>query len=317
MTAHHRTAAVLGTGIIGAPVARNLRKAFAVRAWNRSRSAVEPLAAEGIHVAETAAEAVSGAEVMITVLTDAAAVRQVLEAAAPAPGTVWIQLSTVGDTDTAELADLAAELGLVFYDAPVQGTKQPAELGRLVVLAAGPESERATATAVFDAIGSRTLWIDEKPGAATRLKLALNSLVFALTHGIAESLSLVEALGVDPRLVVEAVSGGPLDSGFFQAKAGATLSGDLTPAFSITNAVKDARLIVAAADRAGIAVDVTAAGLDRFRRAADAGHGAADMAASHLSWSPTARRAAINPRTSATLGPIRRPAGGGAESDAM
>ncbi|GAB4583848.1 NAD(P)-dependent oxidoreductase [Nocardia sp. IFM 10818] len=282
MTEQSPIATVLGTGIIGAPVARNLRTAFTVRAWNRTPAAAEPLAAEGIEVARTAAEAVAGAHVVVTVLTDAAAVREVMESAAPAPGTVWIQLSTVGDADTAELAGFAAERGLVFYDAPVQGTKQPAELGRLVVLAAGPERERATATAVFDAIGSRTLWVAAEPGAATRLKLALNSLVFALTHGIAESLSLAEALGVDPNLVVEAVTGGPLDSGFFQAKARAALTGELAAAFSIDNAVKDSRLITEAAERAGITVDVTAAGLGRFQRAARAGHGAADMAASYL-----------------------------------
>ncbi|NEW26205.1 NAD(P)-dependent oxidoreductase [Nocardia cyriacigeorgica] len=282
MSEHSRTAAVLGTGTIGAPVARNLRKAFAVRAWNRTAAAAQPLAADGIQVSPTPAAAASGAHVVVTVLTDAAAVREVVEAAAPAPGTVWVQMSTVGDNDTAELAAFADERELVFYDAPVQGTKQPAELGRLVVLAAGPESERDTANAVFDAIGSRTLWVADRPGAATRLKLALNSLVFALTHGMAESLSLAEALGVDPHIVVEAVSGGPLDSGFFRAKSDAALSGDFAPAFSITNAIKDSRLILAAAQRAGVAADLAAAGLDRFRRAADAGHGSADMAASYL-----------------------------------
>ncbi|MFB8001513.1 NAD(P)-dependent oxidoreductase [Nocardia sp. NPDC056000] len=282
MTEQTPTVAVLGTGIIGAPVARNLLRTFTVRAWNRTRAAAEPLVDDGIHVAEFAAEAVSGAQVVVTVLTDAAAVRQVMAAAAPAPGTVWIQLGTVGDADIDELTEFAAERELILYDAPVLGTKQPAELGRLVVLAAGPDGERPLATAVFDAIGSRTVWVGELPGAATRLKLALNSLVFALTHGVAESLSLAEALGVDPRLVVEAVSGGPLDSGFFQSKANAALLGDFSTAFSIANAVKDSRLIVDAADRAGIAVDVSAAGLERFRRAAAAGHDAADMAASYL-----------------------------------
>ncbi|MFF2549457.1 NAD(P)-dependent oxidoreductase [Nocardia sp. NPDC058058] len=282
MTAQSPTAAVLGTGIIGAPVARNLRQAFTVRVWNRTRAGAEPLAEDGIHVADTAAEAVSGAQVIVTVLTDATAVRQVIDAAAPAPGTVWIQLSTVGDTDMDELAAFATSRGLVFYDAPVLGTKRPAELGQLVVLAAGPDSQRDTAASVFDAIGGRTLWIGELPGAATRLKLAVNSLVFALTHGIAESLSLARALGLDPKLVVEAVSGGPLDSGFLQSKAGATLLGDFSAAFSIANAVKDSQLIVDAAARAGIAVDVSAAGLERFRRVAEAGHAAADMAASIL-----------------------------------
>ncbi|MFI9507759.1 NAD(P)-dependent oxidoreductase [Nocardia sp. NPDC052566] len=280
-----RTVAVLGTGIIGAPVAKNLRAYGAVRVWNRTRAAADEVgAAGGIVVADTVAEAVAGADVIVTVLADGPAVREVMAAAAPAfaPGVVWIQLSTVGPADTAEFADFARATGLTFYDAPVQGTKQPAENGTLVVLAAGPQDGRDVAEAVFDAIGSRTVWVAERPGVATRLKLALNSLVFALTHGIAESLSLATAFGVDPALVVDVVAGGPLDSGFLRAKAGAMLAGEYPAAFSVANSVKDAELIVAAAEQAGVAVDVTAAGLGRFRRAAAAGYGDADMAASHL-----------------------------------
>ncbi|MEV0248739.1 NAD(P)-dependent oxidoreductase [Nocardia sp. NPDC050712] len=283
------TVAVLGTGIIGAPVAVNLAESFQVRVWNRTRAAADRLG--GLEVFDTAAAAVAGADIVVTVLKDGPAVREVMESAVAglAAGTVWIQLGTVGEQDIADLAEFARQHALTFYDAPVQGTKQPAEAGQLVVLAAGPLAERDTAAAVFEAIGSRTVWVDEAAGAATRLKLALNSLVFALTHGIAESLSLATALGVDPRLVAEVVTGGPLDSGFFQGKSGAMLAGNYATAFSVDNSVKDARLILAAAEKAGVAVDVTAAGLARFQRAAAAGHGAADMAASHLAGAGAAR----------------------------
>ncbi|MEU8897314.1 NAD(P)-dependent oxidoreductase [Nocardia sp. NPDC048505] len=277
------TVAVLGTGLIGAPVAANLRAVGPVRVWNRTRATADRLAARGgLEVFGTPAAAVDGADVVVTVLTDGPAVREVVESARPAPGTVWIQLGTVGLADITELAELAHRRELIFFDAPVQGTRQPAEAGRLVVLAAGPDHDRATATAVFDAIGSRTVWVGTEPGAATRLKLALNSLVFALTHGIAESLALATALGLDPHLIPDVIADGPLDSGFFRAKAAAILDADYTTAFSIDNAIKDARLIRSAAEKAGVAVDVTRAGLDRFERAAAAGHGAADMAASYL-----------------------------------
>ncbi|GHC50234.1 NAD(P)-dependent oxidoreductase [Streptomyces flavofungini] len=280
--------AVLGTGIIGAPVARHLQAHFAVRVWNRTHARAEPLAAyEGIEVCGTPAEAVAGADVVVTVLKDGPAVREALTAAAPAlaEGAVWVQLSTVGADAIDELARLAEEYGLVLYDAPVQGTKQPAENGALVILASGPRAAGEPlepARLVFDAIGGRTVWVSDEPGVASRLKLALNSLVFALTHGAAESLALAEALGVDPALVVDAVAGGPLDSGFFQAKAAAMLKGDYATSFSVGNSVKDAELVVAAAESAGVAAEVSAAGLDRFRRAADAGHGDKDMAASYL-----------------------------------
>ncbi|RYB96851.1 NAD-binding protein, partial [Ciceribacter ferrooxidans] len=82
------------------------------------------------------------------------------------------------------------------------------------------------------------------PGASSRLKLALNAYVFALTHGTAETLAIARALGVDPALVIEALTGGPLDSGYFQAKGAAMLKGDFSTSFSVDNGVKDARLVV-------------------------------------------------------------------------
>lgn len=281
----HPTIAVLGTGLIGAPVARNLsRKGFAVRAWNRTTAKAQALAADGVQAFDTPIEAVRGADIIVTVLNDGASVVDAVEAAAPAlsRGAVWLQLSTVGVEAIATLAQFAAQHGLVFYDAPVQGTRQPAEQGQLIVLSSGPLNGRTTAQPVFDAIGKRTLWVSEQAGASSRLKLALNSWAFALTHGIAESLLVAKGLGLDPSLVVDVVTGGPMDSGYFQLKAAAILAGNYGTSFSIANAVKDSRLLVDAAGQAGIQVDAAQAGLRRFERALEAGHGGKDMAASYL-----------------------------------
>ncbi|RQO63797.1 3-hydroxyisobutyrate dehydrogenase [Variovorax sp. KBW07] len=279
------TVAVLGTGIIGAAVARNLRKqGFVVRAWNRTAQKAQALEASDVQVFGTAQEAVKGAHIVLTSLKDGPAVREALDAAAPAlsKGATWIQLSTVGIDANEALAALARQHGLGFYDAPVQGTRQPAEQGQLVVLASGPLEGRAVVQPVFDAIGKRTLWVSEQAGDSSRLKLALNSWAFALTHGIAESLAIAKGLGVDPALVVDVVKGGPMDSGYFQLKAAAILADDYTTSFSVANAVKDSQLVVDAARGAGVKVDAAAAGLERFRRARDAGHGDKDMAASYL-----------------------------------
>ena len=279
------TVAVLGTGLIGAAVARNLaRKGFRTRAWNRSAEKARALAADGVTACDGAADAVRGADIVVTVLKDGPAVYEAMAAALPglARGTVWLQLSTVGEEAADTLAAFAEGNGLVFYDAPVQGTRQPAEQGRLVVLASGPEAGRGLAQAVFDAIGQRTLWVSDRPGAGSRLKLALNAFVFALTHGTAETLAIARALGVDPALVVKAVTGGPLDSGYFQAKAAAMLKGDFATSFSVENGVKDARLVVEAVAGTGVRLDLAEAGLRRFQRAADAGHGEKDIAASLL-----------------------------------
>jgi len=281
----HPTVAVLGTGLMGAPIARNLsRKGFTVRAWNRTPAKAQALASDGILAFDDPTDTVRGADVIVTVLNDGPNVHALMEAVAPSLplGTVWLQLSTVGIDAIASLAALAARHGLNFYDAPVQGTRQPAEQGQLVVLASGPLDGRAAAQPVFDAIGKRTLWVSDQAGTSSRLKLALNNWAFALTHGLAESLRLAEGLGVDPALVVDVVTGGPMDSGFFQIKAAAMLADDYTTSFSIANAVKDAKLVVDAAAQAGVQLDGAQAGLRRFERALAGGHGHADMAASYL-----------------------------------
>jgi len=281
----HPTIAVLGTGIIGAPVARNLAHAgFPVRVWNRSAAKAEALAADGVTVAASPAEAVRGADVIVTVLKDGPAVEEAMDAAAAdlTPGAIWLQLSTVGVAAIDALAARAARLGLVFYDAPVLGTRQPAEQGQLVILGAGPVAPRDRVQPIFDAIGKTTIWTADRAGASSRLKLALNAWVLVLTHGAAESLSLAQALGVDPALLFEAVAGGPLDCGYLHAKGKAMLAGDFTASFSVENGAKDAQLVVDAASGAGVHVDLAAAGLERFRRAIAAGHGDEDIAASFL-----------------------------------
>lgn len=277
--------AVLGTGLIGAAVARNLaRKGFQTRAWNRSLEKARPLAVDGVDIHEHPADAVRDAGTIVTVLKDGAAVKEAMGAALPAirKGAVWLQLSTVGHEAIDALAEWARNNGMVFYDAPVQGTRQPAEQGRLLILACGPQERRETAQSVFDAIGQRTLWLSGEAGASSRLKLALNSYVFALTHGIAEALAIAKALGVDPALAVEAVTGGPLDSGYFQAKAAAMLQGDYSTSFSVTNAVKDAQLVADALAQAGVQAEIAQASLARFQRTLDAGHGDKDIAASFI-----------------------------------
>ncbi|WP_327321720.1 NAD(P)-dependent oxidoreductase [Streptomyces sp. NBC_01210] len=281
------TVAVLGTGLMGGAMARNLLRAgLPVRVWNRTRAKAEALAAEGAHCAVSPADAVTGAGVVLTMLNDGPRVLAAMREASPglAPGTVWAQTATVGDAATAELADFAREQGLVFVDAPVLGTRQPAEAGELLVLAAGPDSARAVLTPVFEAVGRHTTWLDDdgSTGAASRLKLVLNSWVGALTHATAEAIALAQGLGVDPQSFLDSVSGGPLDNGYLRVKAKAILADDYTPSFSVDNALKDTRLIVDAGERSGVRLDVARAGVARFERLVDRGLGESDMAASYL-----------------------------------
>ncbi|MFC9843471.1 NAD(P)-dependent oxidoreductase [Streptomyces sp. NPDC060223] len=282
------TVSVLGTGIMGAAMARNIARAgHTVRAWNRSRDKAEPLATDGAHIAGTPAEAVEGADVVLTILYDGPAALDVMRQAAPAlrPGTAWVQSTTAGIEAIGELAGFAGEKGLVFFDAPVLGTRQPAEAGQLLVLAAGPSQRRDAVTPVFEAVGARTVWTGEDgaAGSATRLKLVANSWVVAANNAAGEVLALAKALGVDPQSFFDAIAGGPLDMGYLRAKAGLILEGRLTPAaFAVSTAAKDARLIVEAAEQNGVRLDLAAAGAERLARAAAQGHGDEDMAAAYF-----------------------------------
>ncbi|NED36654.1 NAD(P)-dependent oxidoreductase [Streptomyces sp. SID8499] len=288
MTDTTRTVGVLGTGIMGAAMARNLLRAgHTVRAWNRTRDKAEPLAADGAQVVDTAAEAVRDADVILTMLYDDHTALEVMREAAPAAraGAAWVQSTTAGLDAVPRLAALAAEHGLLFYDAPVLGTKQPAEAGQLTVLAAGPQAGRDAVAPVFDAVGARTVWTGEDGAAATstRLKLVANSWVIAATTATGEALALAKGLGVDPQSFFDLISGGPLDMGYLHAKAALILDGGLEPpSFAVTTAEKDARLIVAAGEQCGVRLDVAAASAERFARAAARGHGGEDMAAAYF-----------------------------------
>jgi 3-hydroxyisobutyrate dehydrogenase len=197
------------------------------------------------------------------------------------PGTVWLQQSTVGVEGSDRLVALARELGLAYVDAPVLGTRGPAESGALVVLAAGPEDVRDQVQPILDAIGSRTLWLGAA-GEASRLKLAANAWVITVVEGIAEALALTRSLGLDPALFLEAVAGGAMDAPYVGVKGRAMLAGDFEPSFAVSGAAKDADLIVAAARGAGVELAVVEAARDHLARALAAGHGDQDLSATYL-----------------------------------
>ncbi|KRD02188.1 MULTISPECIES: NAD(P)-dependent oxidoreductase [unclassified Streptomyces] len=284
----HLTVSVLGTGIMGAAMARSIARAgHTVRVWNRTRAKAEPLAADRVHVAATPAEAVEGADVVLTMLYDGPATLEVMREAAPAlrAGTAWVQSTTAGIEAVTDLADFARAHGLAFFDAPVLGTRQPAEAGQLTVLAAGPSASRAAVAPVLDAVGARIVWTGEDGGAgsATRLKLVANSWVIAATAATGEVLALARSLGVDPNAFFALIEGGPLDMGYLKAKAALILEERLTPAqFAVATAAKDARLIVEAGRGNGVRLDVAAASAERLERAAAQGHGDEDMAAAYF-----------------------------------
>jgi len=278
------TGALLGPGTMGAGMAANIARAgLPLRVWNRSREKAEPLARVGAVVADSPADAVQGADLVLTMLFDADAVASTMEQARAslAPGAVWVQHSTVGVEGSDRLVALARDLGIAYVDAPVLGTRKPADDGTLVVLASGPQDVRERVTPGFDAIGSRTLWLGAA-GEASRLKLAANAWVITVVEGIAESLALTRSLGLDPHLFLQAVAGGAMDAPYVQLKGTAMIEGDFAPSFSLDGAAKDGDLIVAAARGVGVELAVVEAARDHLARARAAGHGGQDVSATYL-----------------------------------
>ena len=267
---------------MGEPMARRLLGAgMSVRAWNRSAERARPLAEEGAQVFDDPAQAVAGAQLVVTMLADASSVLDTAAAAltGAAPQAIWIQASTIGIQGTDRCAELAARSGVTLVDAPVLGTREPAQRGELVVLASGPEEAREACTPVFEAIGQRTLWLGEA-GAGTRAKLMVNSWVLGVVGVLSETIALGEALGIDPDVFFQAVSGGALDLPYARLKGRAMIERSFSdPAFRLALAGKDADLVLAAADSAALEVPVMAAVAQRLHRSERAGHGDEDFAA--------------------------------------
>jgi 3-hydroxyisobutyrate dehydrogenase len=277
---------VLGTGTMGGPMARHLASAgHDVRVWNRTREKAEGLGAE---VAATPADAVAGAELVLTMLADGPAVDATMREALQAldPGAVWVQASTVGLDWTERLSEEAERRGVLYVDAPVLGTKKPAEEGKLVVVASGPEAARGRAEQAFDTYAARTVWLGDEAGAATRLKLVLNHWIMNAIVNVAETVALAQALGLEPQRFLDAIEGGGMDMPYAHMKTAQILSGDLAPSFALRLARKDVQLILEAAREAGVELGLAPATLERMTRAIDLGHGDEDTAAAYYATRP-------------------------------
>ena len=272
---------------MGAGMAGSLaREGHQVTVWNRTTERAEEVAGAldgDVSVAATVAEAVAGCDVVVTMLFDADAVLSVAdEIAANLPdGAVWVQSATVGPDRARDIADRAP--GRVL-DAPVLGTRKPAEDGTLVVLASGPQQLVDAAQPALEAVGGRTVLVGAEIGQASALKLACNAWVGLITAGTAQSLALARGLGVDPQLFLDAIKGGAVDTPYAHVKGGAMLSGEMPMSFAVDGIRKDFGLIRDAAQGAGVRDDLMAAVLGLFDAASEQGHGDDDLAAVISAW---------------------------------
>jgi 3-hydroxyisobutyrate dehydrogenase len=253
--------------------------------WDRSRQAAAPLADAGARVAASPQEAVRDAGLVITMLPTADAVESVMVAGevteALARDAVWAQMGTIGVAATTRLAHQLGRLrpDVLFVDAPVSGSKGPAEAGQLLILASGPPAAQPIARPAFSAIGAKTVWLGAA-GQGSRMKLVVNSYLSFLIEGVAEALELASRLGIDPAALDDVIEGGPLAAPIAEAKLYKMRSGDFAPEFPLEWALKDVDLAITAAD--GDRLPMLEALSRQWQRAVDAGHGREDISAARL-----------------------------------
>jgi 3-hydroxyisobutyrate dehydrogenase len=203
-----------------------------------------------------------------------------------ASGAVWAQMGTIGVSGVTDLVRRLARLrsDVMFVDAPVSGSKGPAQSGQLLILASGPPEARSVVGPSFDAIGRRTLWLGES-GQGSRMKLVVNAYMSVLIEGVAEALALARRLGIDTAQLSEAIEGGPLDAPIADAKLHKMESGDFTPEFPLEWALKDVDLAIGAAGKGQL--PLLSALSRQWRAAVDAGHGREDVSAAVLALGDT------------------------------
>jgi 3-hydroxyisobutyrate dehydrogenase len=245
---------VLGVGTMGHGMATSaLRAGIPTIVWNRKPDTTRDLAALGAEVAPSAADAARRAAIVVTMVTDADAVISIardqgmLEALAP--GAIWAQMSTIGVGGIERVASLVERErpDITLLDAPVSGSKDPAEHGELTIFASGPEEVRPRVAPLFDALGRRTIWVGPA-GTGTRVKIVNNTWLAFAAEAVDASVALAHELGLATETVADALSPGPLVSPWQAAKLQRIADGDFSPQFALSLALKDVRLALEAAD---------------------------------------------------------------------
>jgi len=277
----HEPVAILGIGAMGHGMAASaLRAGIPTIVWNRSIEATRDLAELGAQVAGSAAEAARRAAIVVTMVTDAEAVISIAQGqgmlAAMPRGAIWAQMSTIGVAGTDRVAAIAGagRPDVTLLDAPVSGSKGPAERGELMIFASGPGAARPRVAPLFDALGQRTVWVGEA-GAGTRLKLVANTWLAFANEAVAASVALARRLGLATETVRDALGGGPLVSPWQAAKLPRIAEGDFSAQFALSLALKDVHLALEAAGDGRFPVLACLAG--EWQQAVDQGLGEQDL----------------------------------------
>ncbi|MDT8703015.1 NAD(P)-dependent oxidoreductase [Kluyvera ascorbata] len=284
--------AVLGLGAMGHAFAANLlKKGFTVYGWNRTPGRGDDLVSEGLVQRETAAQAVSDAQVIIAMLTDGDATLAAIRAIAPScpQNATFCQMGTIGIQETADAIALLETLrpDMLYLDAPVSGTKAPAENAQILVMASGDQQRAGAAQQIFDAISRGTQWYGDA-GNSQKMKLVINAWLISMMQGVAESMQLAKQFGFTPGQLWETLDGGPLAAPYVKGKLEMIRKEDYTPQMQLQHALKDARLALANAPQGTMPMMNEI--VDMWSQASQGGLAEQDLAAVYT-WLDNSRKA--------------------------
>ena len=284
MAAGDPTIGFLGLGVMGAPMAANLLAAgHEVVAWNRSPEPLAKLVEQGARGADGPAAVAAEADLVISIVSDDAAVREVLGGpdgaiAAARPGSLIVDMSTVSPALARELAAAASARGVGFLDAPVSGGDVGAQQGTLSIMVGGEADDLERARPAFEVLGSRVTHVGAA-GAGQVAKACNQVLVAVIFGGLAEALVLGSKLGADPAAILDAVGGGMAANRIMEVRRDNFLGHDFAPGFKVDLHHKDLEIALGASGEVDAPLPLTAAVQQMFRQLRAAGHGGEDDSA--------------------------------------
>lgn len=274
----------LGLGIMGKAMAVNLLKSgFNVTVWNRTLSKCEELVAYGASVGKTPAEVVKKCKYTIAMLADPPAALSVvfdkggvLEEMCSGKG--YIDMSTVDAATSIKIYEGIIAKGGRFVEAPVSGSKKPAEDGQLIILAAGDKSLHDEVVPAFDVMGKKTFFLGDV-GNGAKMKLVVNMIMGSMANAFSEGLVLTDKSGLSQQTLLDVLELGAISNPMFKLKGPAMIQQKFPPAFPLKHQQKDMRLALALGDDVGVSMPVAAAANEVFKKARSMGLGDHDFSA--------------------------------------
>ncbi|NOX21048.1 MAG: NAD(P)-dependent oxidoreductase [Nitrospirae bacterium] len=270
----------IGMGIMGQPMSRNILKAgYEVMVYNRTREKTLPLKEAGALVAETPAEVASWADVIILMLTGPEAIDAVLEGdrgllSANPSGKVIVNMSTVSPSYSVQLNERLVQKGITLLDAPVSGSKKPAEEATLIILASGPEQAVRQLEPLLLTMGKKVVYCGEA-GKGSSMKMMINLLLGIMMEALAEAINFGLKAGLSVDAMLDVVLSGPLSCGLFNLKTEMMKTDEFPPQFPLKHMLKDLRFVLQTADEKGASVPTGHTVFQLYRQAA--GHGLSEM----------------------------------------